>query len=244
MRDPFLARDINNGYHLVWTTGKRKIGYAWSPDLIDWSKQKIIPIDAANDSAANTWAPELVYDETTKEWLIIYSSTILGEFPETNGQVKNNRNHRIYAVTTKDFITVSEPKLFFNPGYPVIDVTIMKEDNQYLMVFKDERDYPLKKQLKSATSKSIWGPWENISDTLTVSWSEGPSLLKWENKFFLYYDFYRNPKHMGVLISENFTNWSDITDETSFPNQYKHGSFLLVTDKEVNKIKQAFSNIK
>ncbi|MCG8697508.1 MAG: glycosyl hydrolase, partial [Bacteroidales bacterium] len=137
MRDPFIARDVEHGYHMVWTTGKQKIGYAWSPDLIDWSKQRKIPVDNENDSVINTWAPELIYDENEGEWLIIYSSTILGEFPGTKGQVRNDKNHRIYAVSTKDFITVSEPRLFFDPGYPVIDATIMKENDSYFMVFKD-----------------------------------------------------------------------------------------------------------
>lgn len=126
MRDPFIARDGEKGFHMVWTCGVRKIGYAWSPDLIDWSQQRIIPIDAENDSITNTWAPDLVYSDANKEWLIIYSSTILGEFPETRGQVKNNRNHRIYAVRTRDFKSVSKPVLFFDPGYPIIDATIAK----------------------------------------------------------------------------------------------------------------------
>ena len=33
-------------------------------------------------------------------------------------------NHRIYYVTTKDFNTFSETKLFFNPDFSVIDAAI------------------------------------------------------------------------------------------------------------------------
>ena len=225
---------------MVWTCGVRKIGYAWSPDLIDWSQQRIIPIDAENDSITNTWAPELVYSDANKEWLIIYSSTILGEFPETRGQVKNNRNHRIYAVRTRDFKSVSKPVLFFDPGYPIIDATIAKEDKDYLMVYKDERDFPMRKQLRTVTAPSLNGPWENFSDTLTVSWSEGPSLLKWDKRYFLYYDFYKDPRHMGLMVSDDFVSWNNISGSTSFPERYKHGSFLIITAEEATYLQKAF----
>lgn len=242
MRDPFIVRDIDQGYHMVWTVGKHKIGYAWSPDLIEWSKHRIIPIDASNENVLNTWAPELVYDEKNKEWCIIYSSTILGQFPETVGQVKNNKNHRIYAVSTTDFKTVSKPKLIFDPGYPVIDATLLKEGDSYLMVFKDERDYPLKKQLKTAVAQSLYGPWTNVSDTLTPSWSEGPTAIKWNGSYFVYYDFYNDPQHMGLLVSNDFKKWDDVTNKTDFPHRYKHGCFIVVSGEEATKLRSKFLN--
>jgi len=240
MRDPFIVRDPQRGFHMVWTMGKRMIGYAWSPDLIDWSMQKIIPIDAQNDSVANTWAPEIIFDEINQDWHIIYSSTILGNFPETIGQVNNNKNHRIYSVKTKDFTTFTKPELFFDPGYPIIDATILKEQDEYLMVFKDERDNPLKKLLKTASSSSLTGSWKNISDPLTPSWSEGPTLIKHKNKYLIYYDFYKEPKHMGLMMSNDFKSWEDISDKTIFPSGYKHGSFIHITMNEAQRLKKHY----
>lgn len=240
MRDPFLVRDPEQGYHMVWTTGLKKIGYAWSPDLLDWSEQRILPLDAENDSVTNTWAPELVWDEDRGEWLIFYSSTVLGEFPETRGQVRNRRNHRIYAARTRDFCEISESRLFFDPGYPVIDATILKDEGRYLMVFKDERDQPLRKQLRTAVATSLEGPWTEVSDTLTASWSEGPTLLSRGGEYLLYYDFYKEPKHMGLLLSEDFRQWEDLSEQTSFPERFKHGAFLELRPEETRRLRQHY----
>jgi beta-xylosidase len=221
---------------MVWTCGRRKIGYSSSSDLVNWSPQRSIPVDAGNDSVQNTWAPELFFDKSGNEWVVFWSSTIDGMFADTRGQVENNRNHRIYYMKTKDFITFSDPDLFFDPGYPVIDATIMPVSDSVIMIFKDERRWPLGKQMMSATARSVYGPWHIPGDTLTLSWTEGPSLISIGEGYILYFDKYRKPQHMGALFSPDLKEWKDITGQLSVPPHFKHGSFLPVSGDEKRRI--------
>lgn len=236
MRDPYIARGPDGTFHMVWTCGRRKIGYSSSADLLHWSPQRAITVDAENDSVQNTWAPELFFDKTGKEWVVFWSGTIDGMFPETNGQVENNRNHRIFYMKTGDFINFSDTKLFFDPGYPVIDATILPVADSLIMVYKDERRWPLRKQLRMAGARSVDGPWHTIGDTLTSSWTEGPSLVSTGQGYILYFDKYSKPQRMGALFSHDLIEWEDVTRQLSVPPHFKHGSFLPLSTEELGRI--------
>ncbi len=103
MRDPFLTRGPDREFHMVWTWGwhTQSIGYAHSPDLVHWSEQREIPLMAATK---NTWAPEIYWDKSRSQWLIIWSSAIGGR----------QSGNRIYNAMTPDFRTFSKPELFFD----------------------------------------------------------------------------------------------------------------------------------
>src|SRR5215217_3259988 len=85
MRDPCVLRGPDGAFHMVWTTGwkGRDIGYASSKDLITWSEQRAIPVMEKEPTARNCWAPEVVYDPATKQFLIFWATTIPGKFPDT-----------------------------------------------------------------------------------------------------------------------------------------------------------------
>ena len=63
-RDPCIIKGRDGKYHMVWTVSwtDRGIGYSTSTDLLHWSTQKFIPVMMHEDSARNTWAPEITYD--------------------------------------------------------------------------------------------------------------------------------------------------------------------------------------
>jgi hypothetical protein len=239
MRDPFIARDPRQGFHLLWTIGNQKMGYAHSNDLVHWSAPQTIPVLTDNPNVQNVWAPEMFYDQATKKWFVYWSSTIKGEFPETVGQVKNDKNHRIYYMTTDDFKNFSKPAIFYNPGFPVIDATILKEADTFYMVVKDERDIPLKKNLRMTSAKSILGPWSELSEPITGSWTEGPSLFKKDDTYVLYFDHYNGGKGMQALESKNLKDWKDISTKVQFAPESKHGSFVKITSEEFNALKRA-----
>ena len=44
------------------------------------------------------------WDEAERQWLLFWSSTIPGKFPETAETGDDGYNHRIYLSTTKDFL--------------------------------------------------------------------------------------------------------------------------------------------
>jgi hypothetical protein len=70
-----------------------------------------------------------------------------------------------------------------NRIYSAIDATILRTGSKYYLVFKDERKEPLKKFMQIASGASFEGPWSEISEPFTESWSEGPSATKIGNKY-------------------------------------------------------------
>jgi sucrose-6-phosphate hydrolase SacC (GH32 family) len=238
MRDPQLARGPNGDFHMVWTWSwnlPAVIGHASSPDLVQWSEHKMLDAMAKQPGVRNVWAPETYYEKDQKRWLIIWSSTV----PKDASQAKipNLRDHRIWALTTPDFETLSEPKVFFDPGFSVIDGTLLEANGKYRLIFKDEREEPLKKFIQYAVGPAMEGPWLDLSAPITEAWNEGPSALKVGDEYLIYFDHYRTPQHYGAIRSKDLIHWTDVTDKLTFPKGLRHGSFLAITDKEAERLR-------
>jgi len=238
MRDPFLQRGPDGTIHLVWTwswNSPTVIGHATSTDFIHWSAHQQLNVLANEPAAINAWAPALYYDTAKKHWLIFWSSTIPGRFPGDNSG-DNNLNHRIFSTTTTDFKTLTPAKLFFDPGYSVIDATILKTGSTYNLIFKDERKTPLKKVLQTAAGPTLEGPWSNISPPISEPWSEGAAIIPVPGGYLAYYDHYVKPQHYRALFSPDLKTWTDATDRIAFPDKLRHGSFLQITPAEYESL--------
>jgi hypothetical protein len=233
MRDPCIIQTDDGTFHMVWTAGwtERGIGYSSSKDLINWSEQKYFMVMDKEAAARNCWAPEISYDKKNKQFLIIWATTIPGRFPETEKEGDTGYNHRIYLVTTKDFNTFSETKLFYDKGFNVIDATIADNGKKYVMFVKDETRTPPQKNIRVTTSKSIYGPYSEPSGPITGKyWAEGPTSVKIKDTWFVYFDKYTEKK-MGVVISKDLIDWEDISDKITFPEGMRHGTVFQVSEK-------------
>ena len=255
LRDPSLSRGPDGVFHLVWTTGWRGdqgFGYASSRDLVHWSEQKFIPVMTNEPTTVNVWAPELYYDDGLRSsrrkeaqnkignrqsaignqpepshvgsYIIVWGSTIPGRFPEK--LEATNNNHRLYFTTTRDFKTFAPAKLFFEPGFSVIDSFIVKEAGRYVLVHKDNTRPML--NLRVAFGESPLGPWHDVSEPLTQKFTEGPCALKVGDDWLIYFDAYRE-KVYGALRTRDFKSFTNITKEVSFPEGHKHGTALAVS---------------
>ncbi len=227
MRDPSIVRSPDGIYHMVWTSswkGDKGFGYASSSDLVNWSDEKLIPVMQFEPTTVNVWAPEIFYDDEEKLYYVIWASTVPFKFEK--GQEDEYNNHRLYYVTTPDFKTFSSTKLFFDPGYSVIDAMLVKRAKKdYVMVFKDNTRP--NRNLKVAFAKSPTGPWENISTPFTESFIEGPTALKNGNKFLIYYDVYRKFMY-GASATTDFKKFDDQTALVKVPQGHKHGTIFKV----------------
>jgi beta-xylosidase len=232
MRDPCLYRGPDGVFRLVWTTGwtGKTIGYASSRDLLTWSEQKAIPVMAHEPEAQNCWAPELIWDPTKKHYLIFWSSTVLGRFPETAMSNKRpERNHRIYATTTTDFAMFTPTRLLYDGGFNVIDATLAPSGAEWLMFVKNETVQPrTEKNIRLVRAATPEGPFGEASPPITGDyWAEGPSALKVGDEWRVYFD-----KHMlnaiGLVRSRDLKTWEDMSDKVSFPKNARHGTVLAV----------------
>lgn len=240
MRDPFLAKGPDGRFHMIWTWSWTApfIGYSNSKDLKTWAPVQKIPVFAGAAGVRNVWAPEMVWDKKRNHWLIFWASAIEGRFTETAESVDRGMSHRIYAMRTRDFQHFSKPEVWFDPGYPVIDSTLVRDGGRWLMVFKDERSRPLKKHLLVAEAKSLDGPWTPVGEAFTETWSEGPSILRLGGIWHVYYDHYRDPAGYRLVTSKDLKSWSDATASLKMPERPRHGSFLRVSEKILRRLEQ------
>jgi hypothetical protein len=235
MRDPFLTRGPDGTWHLLWTWGWTrqetggglKIGYSSSKDLLQWSPQREIKVLENEPTAKNAWAPEAAWDARQRQWVIFWSTTI----PKAG---ETGYDHRLYSMTTRDWQTFSPAKLWFDPGFSSIDATLVPRDNQWMMVFKDERDKPVKKNLRLAFAATPAGPWSGITEPFTQSWVEGPTVAKIGEDWLIYFDRYREHRY-GALRTRDWKTFDDVP--VSFPDDHRHGTVVKISDGEARALK-------
>ena len=239
MRDPCIISGADGKFHMVWTVSwnEKGIGYACSNDLVNWSEQQYIPVMEHEPEAKNCWAPEVFYDEKSKQYIIFWSTTIPGRFPETEKSGDDKYNHRMYYVTTPDFKTYSKTELFYDQGFNVIDGTLIKENNRYILFLKDETRTPPQKNIRIATSKKLTGGYSKPTVPITGDyWAEGPTPIKIGDSWIVYFDKYMDQR-MGAVRSKDLKNWEDISDEVSFPKGTRHGTVFKVSQKVLENLK-------
>ena len=169
MRDPCIIQGPDGIFHMVWTVSwkEKGIGYANSKDLINWSQQKFIPVMEHEKDARNCWAPEVYYDQKSEQYIIFWSTTIPGRFPESENKGDENYNHRMYYVSTRNFEEFSETKLFYNQGFNVIDGTLIENKGEYILFLKDETRNPPEKNIRIARSKELTQNYGKASEPIT-----------------------------------------------------------------------------
>ncbi|HZJ21361.1 MAG TPA: prolyl oligopeptidase family serine peptidase [Pricia sp.] len=230
MRDPCIIKGGDGNYHMVWTVSwtDKGIGYAFSKDLINWSEQKFIPVMAHEKGTRNTWAPEITYDKDSEKYMIYWASTVEGVFPETKSKKESGYNHRIYYTTTSDFKNFTDTRLLYEPGFNVIDASIQKTDDKFIMFLKDETVEPAQKNIRLAYSDSLEGPYSDASSPITGNyWAEGPTAIQISGKWVVYFDKYIDKKY-GAVSSGNLREWEDISGQIKFPEGARHGTVFKV----------------
>jgi hypothetical protein len=238
MRDPCIIRGADGLFHMVWTVSwkDKGIGYASSKDLINWTEQKFIPVMSKEEGARNTWAPEITYDKKNKTYLIYWATTITGKYPETQSKLDDGYNHRIYYVTTQDFKTFSDTRLLYDPGFNVIDATIVPDGKRFVMFLKDETREPAQKNLKIAFANKLLGPYSKASEAITGNyWAEGPTTIRTNEGWLVYFDKYRDHKY-GAIRSTDLKTWTDVSSEITLPKGLRHGTILKITQGELERL--------
>lgn len=259
-RDPSIL--FHQGvFHMVWTTSwfSRSIGYARSNDLKTWSKPQKIDIWRERADVKNTWAPELHWDPEQEEFLILWSSTILGEMNDKDGSVDpHGHDHRSWASRTKDFKIFSKPELFYSPQDPefgVIDPYIAHDDrgtpgrgdDRWAMVIKNEMgEEEGGKNLRFTFSKRMQGPYETklgppvvgAGTDIVDRMGEGPSLLKFRGEWRLYWDAPGSEHSYCLATSPDLESWTNRSHEMNLPaKQMRHGTVLIVPRSTVAELR-------
>jgi len=244
IRDPCVVLGPDNVFHAVWTTGwyEQGIGIAHSRDLIEWSEAAFLPVMVHERKAANAWAPEIFYDEETTQYLIFWSTTIPGRFPATDASGSVNKeglalNHRIYRTTTRDFKDYSRAELFLDPGFNVIDATMIRDGARVVMFLKDETLHPeARKDIRLAVADHALGPY--VIQPAPVSkenWVEGPTAFRAGADMVVLFDAYTRKRYEGVR-SRDVATWTALGSELEMPPGARHGTVFAVSEKILKRL--------
>lgn len=250
MRDAFVYRTQNGKFMLAGTdmtsrlgwTSNHKMTFMLSNDLVHWDKSISIDLETPEnlkalglsnaDQMTAAWAPQIIFDPVTEKYVLYYS---VG-FPD---------RHRIYySLINEDLTGLTLPKVFYDPGFDVIDADIVWNDvdKQYMMIFKREGN----RALSMATAEYIVPSGDKT--TGSCQWElvdgfgidepgqsiEAPSLFRYigNTTWKLGYQKYSNGYNYRLMdLDEHGYNPKNRMDiQGSLAAQ--HGSFLKLTERE------------
>lgn len=242
MRDPCIIRGGDGAFHMVWTVSwnERGIGYARSTDGINWGEQKYLAVMEHEKGARNTWAPEITYDAKKELYFIYWATTIDGRFPLKDTAAESKYNHRMYYTATKDFRSLEPTKLLWDPGFSIIDASIVPYEKGYVMFLKNETRSPEEKNIRVSFAPQVTGPFSDPSQPIHGKyWAEGPSAVRVGGAWIVYFDKYRDHKY-GAVSSTDLQNWMDVSDRLEMPRGIRHGSVFTVSEKEFAAMQEAY----
>jgi hypothetical protein len=235
LRDPFIGVGPAGAFHLLATDGwaSRCVVHAVSEDLTSWSPQTLVPVMEGIPGAHNAWAPEFFFDESESLYHVIWSSVV-----DTNGDGEPpdwfvSQDHRIWHSTTRDFVSFSPSEIFFDPGYSVIDATVLIDRGQYLMAFKDERGTnelgTSHKCIRLTSFRSPRGPFTAPTGPVSPSPVEGPAFFHRAGRLVMIFDHYLEGRY-GAADSVDGAKWSETV--VVVPTGVRHASVLSVSESK------------
>jgi hypothetical protein len=232
LRDPFIGIGPDGDFHLLATDGwtSRSIVHARSADLRSWSPQRLLPVMEKIPGAHNAWAPEFFADPATGRYHLIWASVVDAaartsevDWPHTG------QNQRIWQATTTDFRTFEEARPFFDPGYPVIDATVRRIGDGFVMAYKDERGEnridTVHKNILLTRFHSPDGPFGPPVGPVSPSAVEGPSLYPRGDEWVLIFDHFLEDRY-GALVTRDWVSWSPA--HLVLPSGMRHASVVRV----------------
>ncbi len=231
IRDPFVRRGPDGNFHLLATGGMAAtdVYYARSRDLIHWDEHRSLSVMGSSEGARNAWAPEFLFDPDRHDYFVFWSSSH-GRFGWYDS--------RIWCSRTTDFQSFSPPRVLFDPGFTVIDATIVPFEGTFYMFFKDERfgyKHGEHRFIQVATAANLEGPYTIATEPVTPSITEGPALMQAEDgQWYLFFDRCMENAY-GVAVGHDLLHWQEAADP-HFPPNARHGSILAVSEEELSML--------
>ncbi|WP_306745254.1 immunoglobulin-like domain-containing protein [Saccharothrix yanglingensis] len=261
VRDPFIIRspegdrffliatDLkmhgNGNWDLVQRKGSRHIEVWESTDLVNWSQQRHVQVSP--ETAGNTWAPEAYYDDSIGAYVVFWASKLYAE--DDPGHTGNTYNKMLYA-TTRDFRTFTEPQVWVDPGYSVIDSTVIKHGTEYYRFTKDERNNtsstPCSKFILAERSTELRDTsYDFVADCIgkgSIRQGEGPTVFKsnTEDKWYLFIDEFGGRGYVPFETTDLTSGQWRMSTDYQLPSRPRHGTVLPVTKAELDRVRAAY----
>lgn len=259
LRDPFIIRspegdtfyliatDLSIGSGTSWgeavTWGSHYLEVWESHDLINWGEQRHCLVSPEN--AGNTWAPEAYYDEDLGSYVVFWASSLYDNASHTGSTY-----HRMIYVTTRDFVTFSDPVIWQDAGMSRIDSTVLKADDAYHRFTKDEgasgtgcsdiiqeRSDQLLSQIDSWTIVATC-----IGANAGTMAVEGPTVFRSNegdvngDKFYLFIDEYGGRGYIPLETTNISAGDWVISSSYQLPSSPRHGTVIPITAAELSLV--------
>lgn len=253
VRDPFLLRShdgqkfyllatdlsihLNHDWRRATHAGSKSIVVWDSTNLVHWSEPRLVQV-AAQDAGC-TWAPEAVYDEDTRDYLVFWASTTGSD---------DFAKQRIWASRTRDFRDFSPAFLYIDKPHQVIDTDIVRDGTNYYRFSKDE-------QFKAITmefSQKLMGPWQAVPgfSLAKTTGYEGPACFLISpaspgrpSTWCLLLDFYSRGRGYQPFLCDDLAGGKfTAAPDFSFPFRFRHGSVVPLTAAECKRLQQAYGS--
>ncbi|MFC4322385.1 immunoglobulin-like domain-containing protein [Litchfieldia salsa] len=251
LRDPFIIRSPEGDkFYMIATdlkingswnwdraqrSGSRSIMVWESNDLVNWSEQRMAEV--APPEAGNTWAPEIFYDDTTGEYIVFWASKLYDNEEHTG----STYNKMMYSKT-RDFYTFTEPKVYIDAGYSVIDTTMIQNDGKVYRLSKDERNNttssPNGKFIFQEVGDSVLDPnFQLIKEGIgkgSISAGEGPTIFKsnTEEKWYMFIDEFGGRGYVPFETTDLDSGEWVMSENYDLPAHPRHGTVIPVTKSE------------
>ncbi len=272
VRDPHLIRSAEGDRYWILGTdlhaeGGGAGGSGWdqlnasqnlvvweSSDLVNWSEPRLVY--AGFDNAGCVWAPEAIYDDTTGDYVVYWSS---------RDKSKANTNEealRVYVCRTRDFKNFSEPKVWLSEDQDtkdqinIIDTSIVKSDGKFyrfstsdwntVVDVSDTLDTEDVLDVRNGEEKSTPnGSWTRL---VTRSGSEAAGFDSREG-----FTVYQLPDgrwcamgdHGGykAFLTDDLSTGKFTAQEPSFPDgHFRHGTVVRLSKTEEARVLEAFKD--
>ena len=237
--DLCVANRYDENMNLDWKdinhNGSKCLRMWFTPDLVSFSPEVLHHF--GRDDFGCMWAPEVYYEKDTGEYLLHWGSTV---------KESDYEHMSIYASTTKDFRSFTEPKLFFDKETEILDSHVRKFGDTYHLFYKNAHN---PSGNMHATSKNLWGPYENDEKFESIMQSlrkpgayEGPTTYVLpDGKWCLMLDYFGCKKSkMGYVpfLSDKVgdANFRRARKKFSFPYGFKHGCVVEITKEEYDRL--------
>ncbi len=243
IRDPYIFKGEDGMYYMLATDMKSSLGWssnrnfisARSTDLIHWSDETLIEVAdkyPATMGADRAWAPQAIYDQSKKSYMIYWA----------NHSNQTGTETIMYYAYSKDMKTFdTQPSLLFAPksGNSAIDSDIIYQGGKYYMYYKNETN----KRIYLAESENANGPYTEIKQISEGNIGvEGPNIynITGTDKWVLMSDAYGNGYYVMQETSdlENFTTVS--RSSYSFDFTPRHGYVIPINDDQYQALINAF----
>ncbi|MFF5085050.1 immunoglobulin-like domain-containing protein [Actinoplanes sp. NPDC000266] len=221
----------------VWTRqGSRSLLVWESTDLVHWSDSRLVKV--APDTAGMAWAPEVIYDDTTGEYVVFWASKL---YAPTDPNHTGASYARILYAKTRDFHTFTPAEVLIDSGGELIDTSMMKHAGK---IYRFSKDNGLGKGVYAEAGSGIFAKDFQILQTNIgqAAWGgvEGPLVFKdsYAEKWYLWVDRYGSVQGYRPLSSTDPAagNWAPVTGAFELPSETKHGAVIALRGDEWDRL--------